>query len=40
MEMENVRLETTELIKKIQDDQDAFVTLNTDKMGKFETKMN
>lgn len=40
MEMENVRLETTDQMKINKDEQDAFIQINSEKMGKFETRMN
>ena len=40
MEMENVRLEATEEIKKLKDAQELFTTSLGTKMEKFETKMN
>ena len=40
MEMENVRLETTEEIKLLKDIQEEFTLKNGEKMAKFETKMN
>jgi hypothetical protein len=40
MEMENVRLETTEEIKLLKDAQEDFTLKNGEKMAKFETKMN
>ena len=40
MEMENVRLETTDQMKINKDEQEAFIQINSEKMGKFETRMN